>query len=176
MSLTQLDLSNSTRNSNKLLQLLSGKQPTWFISMGANAKDKDRVAAIKKDTFNGAHSASLFLSSNTTQFFAQPIPDYSARGDLRNRSFFIYKGTAPVAEVNKCLCLSIKPMLTEYKLSMGCKSLPRSCTASCELDHTTLQPFYKPSYAASICIANEYGWAGLCLNMAALQGACCWAA
>ena len=83
-----------------MLQLLSGKQPTWFISMGANAKDKERVAVIKKDTFNGAHSASLFLSSNTTQFFAQPIPDYSARGDLHNRSFFVYKGTAPVAEVS----------------------------------------------------------------------------
>lgn len=80
-------------------QLMSGKHPTWYLSLGANASDKERLAVIKKDTYNGAHSASLFLASNTTQFFAQPIPDYSARGDFGNRSFFIYHGWAPVAEV-----------------------------------------------------------------------------
>ena len=54
---------------------------------------------IKKDTHNGAHSASMFLNSNTTQFFSQPVPDYAARGDVKNRSFFIYRGAMPVAEV-----------------------------------------------------------------------------
>ncbi len=82
------------------LQLLSGKRPTWYISTGAHANDKDCLAVIKKDTYNGAHSASLFLTNNTTQFFAQPVADYSARGDFGNRSFFIYHGAAPVAEVS----------------------------------------------------------------------------
>ena len=82
------------------MQLLSGRQPTWYISSGSHASDKERIAVIKKDTYNGAHSASLFLSNNTTQFFAQPIADYSARGDIGNRSFFIYHGMAPVAEVS----------------------------------------------------------------------------
>lgn len=81
------------------LQLLTGSQPTWFLSLGATASDKERVAVIKKDTHNGAHSASMFLNSNTTQFFSQPVPDYQARGDVKNRSFFIYRGTMPVAEV-----------------------------------------------------------------------------
>jgi hypothetical protein len=85
------------------MQLLSGRQPTWYISSGSHASDKERLAVIKKDTYNGAHSASLFLSNNTTQFFAQPIADYSARGDFGNRSFFIYHGMAPVAEVRLCL-------------------------------------------------------------------------
>ncbi|KAL0029280.1 hypothetical protein WJX79_007117 [Trebouxia sp. C0005] len=80
-------------------KLLSGRQPTWYISSGSHASDKDRLAVIKKDTYNGAHSASLFLSNNTTQFFAQPIADYSARGDFGNRSFCIYHGMAPVAEI-----------------------------------------------------------------------------
>ena len=82
-----------------VMQLMSGKHPTWYISSGAHASDKERLAVIKKDTYNGSHSASLFLSNNTTQFFAQPIADYSARGDFGNRSFFIYHGMAPVAEV-----------------------------------------------------------------------------
>ena len=83
-----------------LLQLLSSSCPTWFMSLGANASDKERIAVIKKDTYNGAHSASMYLNSNTTQFFSQPVPDYQARGDVKNRSFFIYKGTMPVAEVS----------------------------------------------------------------------------
>lgn len=41
----------------------------------------------------------MYLNSNTTQFFSQPVPDYQARGDVKNRSFFIYRGTMPVAEV-----------------------------------------------------------------------------
>ena len=82
-----------------LLQLLSKSCPTWFLSLGASASDKERIAVIKKDTFNGAHSASIFLSSNTTQFFSQPVCDYQARGDVKNRSFFIYRGSMPVAEV-----------------------------------------------------------------------------
>lgn len=81
------------------LQLMSSSGPTWFLSLGAAASDKERVAVIKKDTHNGAHSASMFLSSNTTQFFSQPVPDYQARGDVKNRSFFIYRGSMPVAEV-----------------------------------------------------------------------------
>ncbi|DBB01036.1 hypothetical protein WJX77_000557 [Trebouxia sp. C0004] len=80
-------------------KLLSGRRPTWYISSGSHASDKERIAIIKKDTYNGAHSASLFLSNNTTQFFSQPIADYSARGDFGNRSFFIYHGMAPVAEI-----------------------------------------------------------------------------
>lgn len=78
---------------------MSSSGPTWFLSLGAAASDKERVAVIKKDTHNGAHSASMFLSSNTTQFFSQPVPDYQARGDVKNRSFFIYRGSMPVAEV-----------------------------------------------------------------------------
>ncbi|KAL3162345.1 hypothetical protein ABBQ32_010028 [Trebouxia sp. C0010 RCD-2024] len=81
------------------LQLMSSSGPTWFLSLGAAASDKERVAVIKKDTHNGAHSASMFLSSNTTQFFSQPVPDYQARGDVKNRSFFIYRGSMPVAEI-----------------------------------------------------------------------------
>ena len=83
-----------------LLQLLSSK-PTWYISSGASADDKQRIAVIKKDLFNNAHSASVFLNANTSQHFAQPVPDYSARGDFTNRSFFIYRGAAPVAEVRR---------------------------------------------------------------------------
>ena len=71
----------------------------WFISHGASADDKSRVATIKKDTYNNANSASAFLAANSSQHFAQPVPDYSARGDINARSFFIYRGNAPVAEV-----------------------------------------------------------------------------
>ena len=71
----------------------------WFISSGASADDKSRVATIKKDTFNNAKSASAFLAANNSQHFAQPVPDYSARGDITARSFFIYRGQVPVAEV-----------------------------------------------------------------------------
>lgn len=81
------------------MQLLSGNRPTWFVSLGAAAKDAERVAVIKKDVYQNSHSASLYLNGNTSQFFAQPVPDYSARGDLQNRSFFIYRGNMPVAEV-----------------------------------------------------------------------------
>lgn len=82
-----------------LVQLLSGSRPTWFVSLGPGAKDTQRVAVIKKDTYQNSHSASLYLNGNTSQFFAQPVPDYSARGDFQNRSFYIYNGTMPVAEV-----------------------------------------------------------------------------
>lgn len=81
-----------------MLQLLSSK-PTWYISSGASADDKQRIAIVKKDLFNNSHSASVFLNANTSQHFAQPVPDYSARGDFTNRSFFVYRGAAPVAEV-----------------------------------------------------------------------------
>lgn len=50
--------------------------------------------------YNNAHSASAFLQANTSQHFSQPVPDYTARGDINNRSFFIYRGAAPVAEVS----------------------------------------------------------------------------
>lgn len=72
---------------------------TWYISTGSQAGDKERVATIKKDMFNNCHSASAFLQANTSQHFSQPAPDYTARGDINNRSFFIYRGAAPVAEV-----------------------------------------------------------------------------
>ena len=80
-----------------LLQLMSSG--TWYISSGASAGDKERLATIKKDLFNNAHSASVFLQGNSSQHFASPMPDYSARGDFNNRSFFIYRGQVPVAEV-----------------------------------------------------------------------------
>ena len=98
---------------------MSGKQPTWFISLGAAASNKERVAVIKKDTFHGAHSASMFLKNNTTQFFAQPVADYSARGDLSHRSFFIYHGSAPVAEVS----------LTLQPIPGKCAAMLLNCTA-----------------------------------------------
>ncbi|KAL3141272.1 hypothetical protein ABBQ38_003607 [Trebouxia sp. C0009 RCD-2024] len=72
---------------------------TWYISSGSSAGDKDRLATIKKGMENNTHSANVFLQGNSSQHFAQPIPDYSARGDFQNRSFFIYRGTIPVAEV-----------------------------------------------------------------------------
>ena len=97
-----------------VVQLLSGRQPTWYISSGSHASDKERLAVIKKDTYNGAHSASLFLSNNTTQFFAQPIADYSARGDFSNRSFYIYHGMAPVAEVRSCLTVVCFASCTDH--------------------------------------------------------------
>ena len=83
------------------LQLMSSTG-TWYISSGSSAGDKERVATIKKDMFNNAHSASAFLQANNSQHFAQPVPDYSARGDINNRSFFIYRGAVPVAEVCTC--------------------------------------------------------------------------
>ena len=83
-----------------MLQLLSSK-PTWYLSSGSSADDKQRLAIVKKDLFNNAHSASVFLNANTSQHFAQPVPDFSARGDFTNRSFFIYRGAAPVAEVSQ---------------------------------------------------------------------------
>lgn len=76
---------------------------TWYISSGASAGDKERLATIKKDLINNAHSASVFLQGNSSQHFAAPVPDYSARGDFGNRSFFIYRGQVPVAEVKDCL-------------------------------------------------------------------------
>ena len=75
---------------------------TWYISSGSSAGDKERLATIKKDMANNTHSASVFLQGNSSQHFAQPVPDYSARGDFNNRSFFIYRGTIPVAEVQSC--------------------------------------------------------------------------
>ena len=81
------------------VQLLSGSRPTWFVSLGSGAKDTQRVAVIKKDTYDNSHSASLYLNGNTSQFFAQPVPDRSAHGSLQNRSFFIYRGILPVATV-----------------------------------------------------------------------------
>ena len=83
-----------------LVQLMSSG--TWYISGGASAGDKERLATIKKDLANNS-SASVFLQGNSSQHFAQPVPDYSARGDFHNRSFFIYRGTIPVAEVQHCL-------------------------------------------------------------------------
>lgn len=83
------------------LQLMSSTG-TWYISTGSSAGDKERVAIIKKDMFNNAHSASAFLQANNSQHFAQPVPDYSAQGDINNRSFFIYRGSVPVAEVCTC--------------------------------------------------------------------------
>ena len=84
-----------------LLQLMSNG--TWYISAGSSASDKERLATIKKDTGNNTHSASVFLQGNSSQHFAQPVPDYSARGDFHDRSFFIYRGTIPVAEVQQGL-------------------------------------------------------------------------
>lgn len=84
-----------------LVQLMSSG--TWYISSGSSAGDKDRLATIKKGMENNTHSANVFLQGNSSQHFAQPIPDYSARGDFQNRSFFIYRGTIPVAEVQDCL-------------------------------------------------------------------------
>ena len=96
-----------------LLQLLSSTG-TWYISSGSSAGDKERLATIKKDMYNNTHSASAFLQANTSQHFAQPVPDYSARGDLNNRSFFIYRGTAPVAEVlNMSITCSMLHCMTE---------------------------------------------------------------
>ncbi|DBA69555.1 TPA: hypothetical protein ACH3X2_012753 [Trebouxia sp. C0005] len=82
-----------------LKKKLMSSTGTWYISTGSSAGDKERVAIIKKDMFNNAHSASAFLQANNSQHFAQPVPDYSAQGDINNRSFFIYRGSVPVAEV-----------------------------------------------------------------------------
>lgn len=85
------------------MQLLSSG--TWYISSGSSAGDKERLAVIKKDMANNTHAANVFLQGNSSQHFAQPVPDYSARGDFSNRSFFIYRGTIPVAEVQYSACL-----------------------------------------------------------------------
>ena len=77
---------------------------TWYLSTGALASDKDRVATIKRGTTQNVKSANVFLQGNTSQHFAQPVPDYSARGDILARSFFIYRGAAPVAEVHIQQC------------------------------------------------------------------------
>ncbi|KAL0046956.1 hypothetical protein WJX82_002894 [Trebouxia sp. C0006] len=82
-----------------LKKKLMSSTGTWYVSTGSSAGDKERVATIKKDMFNNTHSASAFLQANNSQHFAQPVPDYSARGDINNRSFFIYRGAVPVAEV-----------------------------------------------------------------------------
>ncbi|DBB01035.1 TPA: hypothetical protein ACH3X1_000935 [Trebouxia sp. C0004] len=82
-----------------LKKKLMSSTGTWYISTGSSAGDKERVATIKKDMFNNVHSASAFLQANNSQHFAHPVPDYSARGDINNRSFFIYRGAVPVAEV-----------------------------------------------------------------------------
>lgn len=86
-----------------LKKKLMSSTGTWYISTGSSAGDKERVAIIKKDMFNNAHSASAFLQANNSQHFAQQVPDYSARGDINNRSFFIYRGAVPVAEVMRSI-------------------------------------------------------------------------
>lgn len=102
-----------------VMQLMSSG--TWYISSGSSAGDKERLATIKKDMANNTHSASVFLQGNSSQHFAQPVPDYSARGDFNNRSFFIYRGTIPVAEVQSCLPAVMLVFACYCLLVVGCK-------------------------------------------------------
>lgn len=112
------------------MQLMSSG--TWYISSGSSAGDKERLATIKKDMANNTHSASVFLQGNSSQHFAQPVPDYSARGDFNNRSFFIYRGNIPVAEVQSCL-----PALLMLVYAHHCLLLILCKIAGCMLTQTS---------------------------------------
>lgn len=108
---------NNSGNASGLMQLMSSG--TWYISSGSAASEKDRLATIKKDMGNNTHSANVFLQGNSSQHFAQPLPDYSARGDFHNRSFFIYRGTIPVAEVQDCMP-NVHTLLHAYPCPCSC--------------------------------------------------------
>ena len=89
---------------------------TWYISSGSSAGDRDRLATIKKGTVNNINSANVFLQGNSSQHFAQPVPDYAARGDFTARSFFIYRGTIPVAEVQDCFLVPSELLFMAFVL------------------------------------------------------------
>ena len=130
--------SSVTRIPHFFFQLLSSSRPTWFVSLGTGAKDAQRVAVIQKDAYKNSHSASLFLNGNTSQFFAQPVPDYSARGDIGNRSFFIYHGAAPVAEVcnagsiTRCLSAVVHMCVCEH-VHFQMQWEAKACCTLCDL-------------------------------------------
>eukprot|EP00891_Asterochloris_glomerata_P009181 jgi/Astpho2/9181/Aster-x0387 len=74
----------------------------WLICKGAGASKDNRVASMRKDKVHNQDCASIFLTNNASLHFANAMPDYQARGDLKARAFHIfYRGQQCCAEISR---------------------------------------------------------------------------
>lgn len=82
-------------------KLMSGK--LWYINRGSD--DKDVIAEVKKPsgTSGGRQSCEVFLKGNTSHHFSTARPDLVVSGDVKGKTFLIYRGQQPIAEISRKL-------------------------------------------------------------------------